>query len=191
LFSVYLIIIGDTIFTVTVTGGIGPYTVSLTLNGNPAGNVIGDGPEFLFQDLTCGIYNVDVVDSTNPPCQTNQDIEVEASLGDLPYVTISGGPCNLVETIIPLGASSQFATYEISVLPIPEGMPAALPQFRKEYTVKIDLTAGPLVIDTFYKIFGVDIPAGTQVNPQTTDITITELSVDGFPLILGDTVIGV
>ena len=170
--------------TVDVSGPTAPYTVVLTLGGNPVGDQSGSGP-FVFSGLDCGDYQVTATGSTppDPACVKSIPVTVEATLGDVQIVTITGGPCNINKQL-PLSEASKFTEYKATEDPIPNGIPAVLQATKGKYTVSISLISP---YTKFTKVFGVD---GESVDsPQTTDITINDLPVDGLSLILGDTVL--
>ena len=165
-----------------VSGPTSPYTVVLTLGGNPVGNQAGPGP-FTFSNLSCGDYQVTVT-ATSPPtpsCTSTISITVDKSLGNIQIVRITGGPCN-IDKQLSLSEASGFRVYSSSEDPIPKGIPTVLQATKGKYTVFISLIAP---YTKFTKVFGAD--QETTISPQIFEIFEGEFPVYNLPLTLGET----
>jgi len=169
---------------VTITGGTTPYNLTLMNIGNQSGN----GPQFTFPNLPCGTYNLMISDSSIPPCTSDIDLNIRASVGDIDLIRISGGPCQ-IDRLVPLSAIDFWTLFNTSVHPIPQGIPAVLLPTHSTYTITADLTLDGSY-NTFYEAFGTVFPGGTMVNPQTVVVGISQFGAGSLPLNLGNTIIG-
>ncbi len=171
--------------TTIVSGGTGPYTVDWS--GAGVTGSAGSTGTYVITGLECGTYTVDASDSSDPACTAQIQVNVHAGITGTIPVTISGGPCGLVD--IPVAYNPNTLTYTTSQYLIPQGIPGDIVATRGKYVLSVDLTGTPF--DTFYKVFGTDVPGGTQVTPQTVDVTVDDFDViDGLPFVLGNTTVG-